>query len=188
MCAESRFGIVAKMLRRVYCRWVDSVIVRPAEASDEKFLWEMLFEASYSREQGRESSEELRGIPALARYVEGWGRVGDFGVVGGEGDVPQGAAWARLFTAENAAYGFVDEYTPELAIAVSPGLRGTGLGTALMIGLLDAARRSYDAVSLSVRVDNPALRLYERLGFVVVPDTELAHDGTTSVTMVSRFR
>lgn len=57
-----------------------------------------------------------------------------------------------------------------------------------MMGLLDAARPSYGAVSLSVRVDNPALRLYERLGFTVVPDTELAHDGTTSVTMVLRFR
>ncbi|WP_194853035.1 GNAT family N-acetyltransferase [Nocardia sp. SYP-A9097] len=165
-----------------------SLIVRSAEVADEKFLWEMLFEASYSREQGRESAEELRGIPALARYVEGWGARGDFGVVGGEGDVPQGAAWARVFTTENPAYGFVDEYTPELAIAVVPGLRGSGLGSALMNGLIETAERSYDAVSLSVRQSNPARKLYERLGFVVVPSSEYEHDGSTSVTMVLRFR
>ncbi|WP_084515167.1 GNAT family N-acetyltransferase [Nocardia acidivorans] len=123
------------------------------------------------RERG--SADELRDVLALARYVEGWGVPGDFGVVG----------WARVFTAENAAYGFVDERTPELAIAVAPGLRGSGLGTALMKGVLDIARGRHDGVSLSVRVDNSAFRLYERFGFVVVPDTELAHDGGVAVSV-----
>ncbi|MFF0455641.1 hypothetical protein [Nocardia africana] len=51
------------------------------------------------------------------------------------------------------------------------------------------ARQHYDAVSLSVRQTNPALRLYERLGFVIVPGSQLVNRaGTTSVTMVHRFR
>ncbi|WP_327144706.1 GNAT family N-acetyltransferase [Nocardia sp. NBC_01327] len=168
---------------------MSSVFVRPAEAADEKFLWSMLFEASYSQEQGRVSPDELRAVPSLAHYVEGWGAAGDLGTIGEVDGVPRGAAWLRLFTGDNAAYGYVDDGTPELAIGVAPGMRGTGLGTALMTALLDAARPLHDAVSLSVREENPALRLYERLGFVAVPSSAHTNPaGSTSVTMVLRFR
>ncbi|MEV6768007.1 GNAT family N-acetyltransferase [Nocardia sp. NPDC051030] len=168
---------------------MSGVIVRPAEVADEKFLWAMLFEAAYSREQGMTSPDELRAVPELARYVEGWGVAGDLGVIAEEDGVLLGAAWARMFTRENAAYGYVDDATPEIAIAVAPEGRGAGLGTQLMTGLLDAMRPVYDSVSLSVRRENPALRLYERLGFVEVPDTDHGNRaGTVSVTMVLRFR
>jgi GNAT superfamily N-acetyltransferase len=49
-------------------------------------------------------------------------------------------------------------------------LRGRGLGERMLRALLDAAADRFDAVSLSVRADNPALRLYERTGFRVVGD------------------
>ena len=66
-------------------------------------------------------------------------------------------------------YGFVDEQTPELTIAVVPSCRGKGYGRDLLEALLDKARaESYAAVSLSVEPDNPALHLYERHGFVGV--------------------
>lgn len=48
-------------------------------------------------------------------------------------------------------------------------MRGTGVGTALLKALIDRARHEdLCALSLSVEVDNPALRLYERLGFARV--------------------
>ncbi|UGT42014.1 GNAT family N-acetyltransferase [Nocardia yamanashiensis] len=168
---------------------MSDLIIRPAAADDEKFLWAMLFEASHSADLGRTDPDELREIPALARYVENWGVPGDFGVVGGaDGDV-QGAAWARLFTADNPAYGFVDEHTPELAIAVAPGLRGTGLGTALLQRLIELTREWHDALSLSVRLNNPARALYQRLGFEDLPGSDIVNAaGSTSVTMVLRFR
>jgi ribosomal protein S18 acetylase RimI-like enzyme len=44
--------------------------------------------------------------------------------------------------------------------------RGRGIGGALLTALCDAARREgAPALSLSVELDNPARRLYERLGF-----------------------
>jgi GNAT superfamily N-acetyltransferase len=58
--------------------------------------------------------------------------------------------------------------TPELAIAVAPEQLGTGVGTLLLARLLDDARRIHRAIALSVRADNPAKRLYERMGFVTV--------------------
>jgi ribosomal protein S18 acetylase RimI-like enzyme len=63
-------------------------------------------------------------------------------------------------------YGFVDGRSPELTIGVEPGHRGEGVGRALLEALCDSAREpGYPALSLSVELDNPALRLYESLGF-----------------------
>ncbi|APB00609.1 GNAT family N-acetyltransferase [Nocardia seriolae] len=165
------------------------MFVRPAEAADEKLLWAMLYEASYAHENGMDSPDRLRDVPTLAHYVEGWGAAGDLGVVGGFDGVPLGAAWLRLFGPEGPAYGYIDADTPELAIGVAPEGRGTGLGTTLMSALIDAARDKHDAVCLSVRLENPAYRLYRRLGFVDVEGSgKINLAGTTSVTMVLRFR
>jgi ribosomal protein S18 acetylase RimI-like enzyme len=103
----------------------------------------------------------------VSLYVKGWGRSGDTAVVALENGFPVGAAWYRLFTAEHAAYGFVDERTPELAIAVVPNARGRGIGEALLRALLEHARGDgFRAISLSVDPENRrALELYERLGF-----------------------
>lgn len=167
---------------------VSNIVIRPAALTDETFLWSMLFEAAYSREQGKTSPDELRDIPELAHYVENWGSVGDLGVVAEKDGVLLGAAWLRLFTGDNAGYGYVDGETPELAIGVTPETRGTGVGTALLDSLLFAAKEYYKAVSLSVREDNPARRLYARIGFIEVPASAHANPaGSTSVTMVLRY-
>jgi GNAT superfamily N-acetyltransferase len=50
-------------------------------------------------------------------------------------------------------------------------------GTQLLQRLLQRADESYDNVSLSVSVENPSIRLYQRLGFISV-----ALDGA-SITM-----
>jgi GNAT superfamily N-acetyltransferase len=150
----------------------------------------MLFEASHAAEQGFSSPDELKAVPALARYVENWGGTADdLGIVGGavEGRL-QGAAWLRRFSADNAAYGYIDDDTPELAIAVAAVARGTGLGTALLVRLIQDASSVHRGVCLNVRVANPARRLYSRLGFVDVAGSEMTNwAGTVSVTMVLRF-
>lgn len=164
-------------------------LLRPATRDDEAFLWAMLYEASHAAEQGLTAPDALRNLPDLSRYVEGWGAQNDLGVVGGTATQPQGAAWIRLFTSENPGYGYLDDSTPELAIAVAPSARGTGLGTALLTRLLTDTRPRYPAISLSVRAENPARRLYTRLGFTEVAGSEITNRaGTTSVTMVLRFR
>ena len=111
-------------------------------------------------------------IPLL-RYVEGWGRPGDRALVAIEGFQPVGAAWYRLFTAEEPGYGFVDAETPELTIAVVPSARGRGHGDELLVALLEQARGDgFEGVSLSVEPENPALQLYERHGFRKVGERE----------------
>ena len=148
-------------------------MIRPAGTQDLPFLRDMLRHAYYAR-----WSTEA-DVP-LERYVAGWGRPGDTALIAIEDAFPVGAGWYRLFRRDQPGYGFVDEDTPELAIAVVPNRRGRGIGDALLDALFDRARADgYRALSLSVARDNDALlAFYRKHGF-----ERVAEDGGDSVTM-----
>ena len=60
--------------------------------------------------------------PPLRKYSANWGRRGDRALLAiDEHNHPVGAAWYRLFTENEQGYGFVDEETPELGIALMEG-------------------------------------------------------------------
>lgn len=50
-------------------------------------------------------------------------------------------------------------------IVLAPEYRGSGIGTKLLGDVLDRAAAAGHSVSIHVEQENPALRLYERLGF-----------------------
>jgi GNAT superfamily N-acetyltransferase len=156
--------------------------IRPIDSGDEPFLWEMLYEAIYVPEGEPRPGRELLGLPEIAHYASGWGQPGDYGLVAVDAASgrPVGAAWLRLLAGEIAGFGYVDDETPELSIALVPEYRGRGIGATLMKELLAYADARYTAVSLSVDPRYPAMRLYERLGFAPVG----VNGG--SVTMVRR--
>ena len=140
-------------------------MIKRAGPQDVPFLKDMLRHAYY----WRAATVPETGEPPVQRYVERWGRPGDTALIAIQDFQPVGAAWYRLFRADNPGYGFVDEETPELTIAVVPSRRGKGLGEQLLSALLERARgERYAAVSLSVEPDNPALHLYEKHGFAKV--------------------
>lgn len=141
--------------------------LRPATADDLPLLRAMLVEAAFWRSNETPPAvDRALEDPLLERYIDAWPRDGDFGVVAAEDAALVGAAWGRLFIAEEPGYGFVDETVPEITVAVRPGYRGQGTGTALLRELLRQARdRGIGRVSLSVERDNPSVSLYERLGF-----------------------
>lgn len=144
---------------------MSGVFVRPAGQADLEVLERMLCWAGSWRSD--ELNESVLADPTVRRYLDAWGRPGDFAVVAEtQAGEPVGASWYRLFSAEDESYGFVDEKTPEVTIGVDPGHRGAGIGRALLEALADSARENgYSTLSLSVEEDNPALRLYERVGF-----------------------
>lgn len=101
-----------------------------------------------------------------ARYHRDWGRPGDLGVIAADADEVIGMAYCRLFTEEDHGYGYIDSDTPEVALAVREGRRGRGIGAELLTRLAAAAPvDGREQLSLSVERDNPARRLYERLGY-----------------------
>jgi ribosomal protein S18 acetylase RimI-like enzyme len=137
-------------------------VIRPGGPQDVPFMRDMLQHAYYWRVDRVSES----GEPPLRRYVERWGRPGDTALIAIQDFQRVGAAWYRLFTAANAGYGFIDEQTPELSIAIVPSRRGSGLGSELLTALLGRARADgHDAISLSVENGSPAIGLYERHGF-----------------------
>jgi ribosomal protein S18 acetylase RimI-like enzyme len=156
------------------------VVVRRGGAQDVRFLRDMLHHAYYWKERAPEDS----GPGPVALYVKAWGRRGDAAMIAIERGFPVGAAWYRLFARDRRGYGFVDERTPELAIAVVPSARGKGVGAALLEALLGRARdEGFDAVSLSVDRNNAgAIGLYRRHGFEQVGEED------DSVTMLAHLQ
>jgi GNAT superfamily N-acetyltransferase len=142
-------------------------VIRKGSSADVPFMRSMLAHAYAWRVNAFEAD-----IP-LTRYVDNWGRPGDVALIAHETGNRVGAAWFRLFPASEPGYGFVDEQTPELSIAVVPSRRRHGLGQELMDGLLAAARaEGHRAVSLSVEADSPAVAFYARNGFERVRDAD----------------
>src|SRR5258705_1174881 len=138
-------------------------MLRPVDIHDVRFLRDMLRHAYHWRLA--EDTER-----PVYRYVQNWGRKGDAGVVALEGPHEYGAAWYRLFTEDEPGFGFVDEQTPELTIAVVPSRRGKGAGNQLLEALLAHAREEgYPAVNLSAAKGETAH--YEQFGFETLRGT-----------------
>ena len=157
--------------------------IRSLTTKDEPIVWQMLQYASHES-----SLENVRKQPSLAIYASQWGRFGDFGCVAEKGTLALGMAWLRLWQEEAKGYGYVSNEIPELAIAVLPDYRGQGIGTNLLTQVLAMAQQHYPGVSLSVRANNPVLRLYQRAGFVKVPESETVNrTGEVSFNMVRKF-
>jgi GNAT superfamily N-acetyltransferase len=142
-------------------------MIRRGNRQDVRFLKDMLRHAFYWRSAG--AVEDA----SLWRYVAGWGRRGDSSVIALEGGFPVGAAWFRLFPRDEPGFGFVDEATPEVSIAVVPSRRGHGIGSDLLEALIGLAReQGYGGLSLSVAEDSPAMHVFEKQGFEKVEQTD----------------
>lgn len=148
-------------------------MLRPVGRQDVRFLRDMLRHAYHWR------IAEDPELPVF-RYVQNWGRRGDAGVIAFEGRNVYGAAWYRLFGADEPGFGFVDQATPELTIAVVPSRRGRGTGAELLEALLDQAR-SDGFAQVSLSAEQGQTGFYERHGFRAVG----RDDGT--VTMLAEL-
>ena len=159
-------------------------MLREASASDEPFLWEMLYHSLYVPSGCAPFSRDILSTPEIAKYMLGWGRSGDMALIAldANSDEALGAAWMRIFASPDKGYGYVSDTTPELGIAVLPEHRGRGVGSLLLQRLVETATSRYDALSLSVSADNPAEHLYRRAGF------EPVGSSGDSITMLKRLK
>jgi ribosomal protein S18 acetylase RimI-like enzyme len=135
-------------------------MIRRGSQADAPFMRSMLAHAYGWRVNALDAE-----IP-LTRYVDNWGRSGDLALIAHETGNRVGAAWLRRFRESDAGYGFIDEATPELSIAVVPSRRRHGVGQELLDALLALAKvEGHAAVSLSVEENSRAVAFYERNGF-----------------------
>ncbi|HEX8990214.1 MAG TPA: GNAT family N-acetyltransferase [Anaerolineales bacterium] len=161
--------------------------IRPITYGDIPFLWDMLRYAAHLAEVGAAPPQAARDDRRLSMWVDDWGRPGDCGLIAcnPSGSRKLGAAWLRLL-ARGSSTGYYDDETPELAIAVLPECTGHGIGSGLLSALIDSVRNTVPAVVLTVRAGNPARRLYERHGFVMIGEVP-NRAGTTSSKMLLRL-
>ena len=155
-------------------------IIRSINEEDISFLWEMLFESIYTPEGQEPASRDIINNSSISKYVEDWGRNGDMGYIA-VNDLGQslGSISIRYFNKENKGYGYVNDDTPELGMAIRAEYRGRGIGTELLKTLLEQAKmKGIKTISLSVDPMNPAINLYKRFGF-----KEIGMEGT-SITMI----
>ena len=139
--------------------------IRPLGPQDQDNLWTWLHHALWEPPPAPPRAREVLMRPEVRIYAEDWGRPGDVGVVAEVDNRDVGACWMRRLSA-GVGLGFVDDQTPQLAIALLPEYRGQGYGQTLMLVALQMAREAgFRQVSASVHPANPALVLYERGGF-----------------------
>ena len=146
------------------------LVIRPAVQDDLEVLWDFLAMAAY--EPG---AAVAKAVPGVAKYLVDWQRPGDFGFIAEQNGEIIGAAWARRFSAEELKVAFGDEEAPKVSIGVKPNARGQGVGEKLMRALIGEAGRRGLGLNLSVRSENPARRLYERLGFRDIPGSAVTN-------------
>ena len=127
-------------------------------------LWEFLAMAA-----DESDAEAAKALPPVAKYLVGWQRPGDLGFIAEQNGEIIGAAWARRFFADELKFSYGKGEDPKVSISVKSNARGQGVGQKLMRALIGEAARRGLGLCLSVRSENPARRLYGRLGFREIP-------------------
>ena len=144
--------------------------IRPLQSEEIPLLEEFLYQAIFIPQGLAPLSRSILKEPDLEMYIKDFGKQPDDWALAAEVDGRLvGAVWVRIMK----DYGYYDDQTPSLSISFLPEFRGQGLGQQLMTAMLDLLKaKGYPSVSLSVSKDNPALRFYQRLGFVKVEERE----------------
>lgn len=143
--------------------------LRALQPGDQDVLWDIFHVALWDPPPAPLRPREVMDHPEVRIYAEAWGtREGDVGVVAEvDGDIA-GACWMRLVKG-GRGLSYLDDATPQLGIGLFPRFQHRGFGQPLLRAALAAAKEAgFRRVALSVHPENPAQRLYRRMGFVQV--------------------
>lgn len=141
------------------------IALRAATPADEPFLFEVY--ASTRREElaatdwpqeAKDAFLHSQAAAQHAHYAEHYPEA-EFQIIERDGQ-PVGRHYVAAWDDE---FRLID-------IALLPAARGHGIGQRLIAALLERARAAHKPVRLHVERENPARRLYERLGFRQVED------------------
>ena len=130
--------------------------LRPARAEDFDYCAHLYFEGMENIIKQLNLNMEVQ----LAGYRQRW-------------DMTQ----VKIITLDGRDIGWLQSFVKEDALFlaqlfVDRAWRGQGIGTAMVEALIDEAARTGRALTLGVVKTNPALRLYQRLGFRTTHEDE----------------
>jgi len=144
--------------------------IREIQKQEYPLLDNFLYEAIFIPEGIEPPPKTIIASPELQVYVEHFGALkDDWGLVAEVDGKVVGVVWVRIMN----DYGHIDDETPSLAIYLYKEYRGFGIGTAMMKEMLALLKsHGYSRVSLSVQKANYAAKLYLKVGFEIVRESE----------------
>ena len=150
----------------------DNIMIREIKRNEIYFLSEALYLALYVPEGQPPFPKSILDNPDISKYIDHWGALpNEIALVAVINNKLIGAIWGRAFSSSKPGYGFIDENTPEISMAVKEKFRNQGIGSKL----LDEISKMYfskgiKSISLSVDKRNRAKSLYIRKGFIIAKD------------------
>ena len=143
-------------------------IIRSLRKGETDLLKDFLYEAIFVPEGMEPPAREIIEKPELRVYTDDFfTRKGDNCLVADFGGKVVGAVWTRIMD----DYGHVDDETPSFAISLYSEYRGQGIGSQLMVKMLELLKwQGYERASLAVRKANYAVKMYRNVGFKTVDE------------------
>ncbi len=145
-------------------------IIRKITDTEYYLLDDFLYEAIFVPQGAESPPRSIINNDELQVYVKDFGKHPDDRCLVAEinGKIV-GAVWVRIMN----DYGHVDDETPSFAISLYKEYRGRGIGTELMVKMLDILREDgYERASLAVQKANYAVKMYKKIGFEAVGEND----------------
>ena len=143
-------------------------VIRALRDGEAGLLRDFLYGAIFIPEGVEPPSRDIVEKPELRVYTDDFGnRKGDNCLVADFGGKVVGAVWTRIMD----DYGHVDDETPSFAISLHKEYRGQGIGSQLMVKMLELLKwQGYRKASLAVQKANYAVNMYRNVGFKTVDE------------------
>jgi hypothetical protein len=94
-------------------------MIRKLKLTESDFLADILYEATFIPEGNDPLPKEVIKDKSLSKYIENWGKNKfNIALVMQQDNQLVGAIWGRLLTGENKGFGYSNDNTPELNMAV----------------------------------------------------------------------
>lgn len=154
--------------------------IRAITDKEYPLLEDFLYEAIFIPQGVEPPPRSIINNAELQVYVKDFGKYPDDRCLVAEvGGKVVGAVWIRIMN----DYGHIDDETPSFAISLYKEYRGHGIGTALMEKMLDILRENnYAKASLAVQKANYAVKMYKKVGFEVIRESDEEYIMVCSLT------
>ncbi len=144
--------------------------IRKIREDEYKLLEDFIYKAIFIPEGVEPPPKTIINQPDLQVYIKDFGKEkDDICFVAEADDKVVGAVWVR----DMHDYGHIADGVPSFAISLYKQYRNFGIGTQLMITMLDELKkRGYERTSLAVQKANYAVRMYKKVGFSIIDEND----------------
>ena len=146
--------------------------IRKLQDSEKSILEKLLYEAIFIPEGIEPPPFDIIKQPEIDVFIHDFGKKKDDYCLVAEMDGKIiGGVWVRILSGEIKGFGNIDDQTPEFAISLFKEYRNKGIGTKLMIEMIDYLKnKNYKQCSLAVQKANYAVKMYKNVGFEIIAE------------------